>query len=259
MLANLLRSQRHSISVLRSLEKEQKTKQQGKVPNDPTNASSGITAANADLLSEAVPSPPPAKIARAKSNQRSDTPTGWRSFPVVLSSEFEQSLGELYPFWKQQVLQNVDFLLRTWTHVAISDPFSGFVPDEELNKAEDIIKEETRNLNAREESYEESHKLFTDRLPKLEDRLKKREKGWLDIDDAALARIEGEILELREKRRNCEAKISSCTSRKNELEDQLQRAIDSWKQRCKKDPGTKTHKVPVRKTFPPTIGQASNL
>lgn len=98
MLANLLRSQRHSISVLRSLEKEQKTKQQGKVPNDPTNASSGITAANADLLSEAVPSPPPAKIACAKSNQRSDTPTGWRSFPVVLSSEFEQSLGELYPF-----------------------------------------------------------------------------------------------------------------------------------------------------------------
>ena len=144
MFANLLRSQRHSIRVLRSLKKEQKTKQQGKVPNDPTNASSGITAANADLLSEAMPSPPIAKKAGTKSNQRSDTPTGWRSFPVMLSSQFEQSLGELYPLWKQQVLQNVDFLLRTWTHVATSDPFSGFVPDEELNKAENIIKEETR-------------------------------------------------------------------------------------------------------------------
>lgn len=168
-------------------------------------------------------------------------------------------MGELYPLRKQQVLQNVDFLLRTWTHVVISDPFSGFVPDEELNKAENTIKEETRDINAREESYEESHILFADRLQKLEDRLKKREKGWQDIDDAALARLEGKILELREKRKNCEAEISSCTSRKNELEDQLQRATDLWKQRCKKDPGTKTFKVPVRMTFPPTIGQASNL
>ena len=101
--------------------------------------------------------------------------------------------------------------------------------------------------------------MFADRLQKLEDRLKKREKGWLDIDDAALARLEGEILELREKSKNCEAEMSSCNSRKNELEDQLQRATDLWRQRCKKDPGTKTFKVPVRKTFPPTIGQASKL
>ena len=240
MLANLLRSQAHSIKILRALQEEHNGKRQPKTPDDALEKPSLFTAENADILSEVV-SPDP-EVTNIHAPQAND-PTGWKSYPVVLNSDFENSLGGLLPVWKERVLKNVDFLLRKWALVASPKtngsknaiPPSRFLPDEdeEFKEEEAKIEADKKALDVLQESHKVSQKIVTDRLDKLKDRLKKREIGWLDIEDAALVKLEAEITELQEKSKRLEAEISSWTSSRQELEARHQHAMAKWRQRAK--------------------------
>ena len=240
MLANLLRSQAHSIKILRALQAEHNGKRQPKTPDDVMEEPALFTAENADILSEVV-SPPP-EFTNTRVPQGKD-PNGWKSYPVVLNSDFENSLGGLLPVWKERVLKNVDFLLRKWAPVAAPKtngsnnavPPSRFLPDEdeEFKEEEAKIEADKKALDVLRESHKVSQKIVTDRLDKLKDRLKKREIGWLDIEDAALVKLEAEITELQEKGKTLEADISSWTSRRQELEARHQHAMAKWRQRAK--------------------------
>ena len=184
----------------------------------------------------------------------------WRSLPVMQFSDFERSLGDLYPIWKQQVLENVDFLLQTWTKSATPQPQAPseqamtdpFIPDEAFKKTEDTIERQIKAIEECHIPHVASQKTINDRLQKLEDRLRKREKGWLDIDDAALVRLETEIRELRERSVICEAEIASCVSRKNELEAQLQSATSACIQRSNKARKSRFN-IPIWKTKSPNL------
>ena len=257
MLANLLRSQAHSIKILRALQAEHNGKRQPKTPDDVMEKPILFTAENADILSEVV-SPPP-EVTNTRAPQAKD-PNGRKSYPVVLNSDFENSLGGLLPVWKERVLKNVDFLLRKWALVAgpktngSNNPVSPgrFLPDEdeEFKKEEAKIEADKKALEVLRESHKVSQKIVTDRLDKLKDRLKKRDIGWLDIEDAALVKLEAEITELQEKSIKLEADISSWPSRKQELEARHQHAMAKWRQRAKGQRPSK--KDSVRNTWIPS-------
>ena len=240
MLANLLRSQAHSIKILRALQAEHNDKRQAKTPDDAMEEPAHFTAENADILSEVV-SPPP-EFTNTRAPQAKD-PNGWKSYPVVLNSDFENSLGGLLPVWKERVLKNVDFLLRKWAPLAgpktnrsnNTVPQSLFLPDEdeEFKEEEAKIEADKKALDVLRESHKVSQMNVTNRLDKLKDRLKKREIGWLDIEDAALVKLEAEITELEEKSRSLEAENSSWTSRRQGLEARHQHAMAKWRRRAK--------------------------
>ena len=248
MLANLLRSQAHSIKILRALQAEHDGKRQSKTPDDAVEEPSLFTAENADVLAEVVSSPPEVTNTRAP---QENGPTGCKSYPVVLNSAFENSLRGLLPVWKERVLKNVDFLLQKWAPVASSKingsnnavPYAPFVPDEEFMQEEAKIEAEKRALDVVRESHKVSQKIVTDRLDKLKDRLKKREIGWLDIEDAALVKLEAEITELQEKSKTLEADISSWTSCRQELDARHQHAMAKCEQRAKGQQASKKDSV----------------
>ena len=250
MLANLLRSQAHSIQILRALQAEHNGKRQPKTPDDTMEKTTLFTAENADILTEVV-SPPP-EVTNTRAPHAKD-PIGWKSYPVVLNSDFEDSLGGLLPVWKERVLKNVDFLLRKWSpenNPKTNGPNNAVPPnrslpdeDEEFKKEEAKIEADKKALDVLRESHKVSQKIVTDRLEKLKDRLGKREIGWLDIEDVALVKLEAEIAELQEKSKTSEAYISSWPMRRQELEERHWHAVAKCRQRAKEQWASKKDSV----------------
>jgi hypothetical protein len=107
---------------------------------------------------------------------------------------------------------------------------AGPVPAPSNQKAVEISTDITEELSAlsgkleeevsREQRLLKDFEQFRERRTKIEERLRKRERGWLEIDDAALHRLQSEMELLQRKEKDCEMEIELCKSQRMVLTTQ---------------------------------------
>ena len=265
----MLRSQRRSVKVLRNLETE-KADEDARLHADSSKPEAdqykSHVRTTAEVLSDVVPllsradirenkyqaptstSLPPKYAAgslfnnfniRSKQPASSAFKSGVGS-AMTSSCDFEAALGDFYPIWKSQILENVDLLLSRWTQnpVELEGSPSNFTKEEKRSapstsgsndppsknrnstpppsptmsahyrKLQDITDEKSNQLNRLEKERSARNDL-ENRLQTIQGRLKKREFGWLEIDDKALTRLETEMDDIEKRRVLCDQEIQS--------------------------------------------------
>ena len=210
VLGNLLRSHTHSIKALKDIEKNHEIRRRHhQLSSSETQQDLPVTpiVTTAELLSEVVPSLPPKEILTSKPSESSDaTKRGYG--PIMQSSHFEKSLGTFYPIWKKSILERVSLLLTQWTLPPSPDPIrpqtngdstkpstnsSHDSIDYEYEKEKKILNDQRSDLDQLQIELEQSQCVLRAQIQKIQDRLKKRDKGWLEIDDRALKRLMDEL------------------------------------------------------------------
>ncbi|KAI9721257.1 MAG: hypothetical protein M1812_002419 [Candelaria pacifica] len=240
VLANLLRSQQRSVKVLQNLEELEiprkpplrtERSQENKVPETPQLNT-------AALLSEVV-SPPmiPRSTGERQKHEASSEPsipTDWRTHSSLTFEYTENTLGALYPVWKERLLGSVDHLVTQWTQPLTSqsdanerpqiispptidseqspDSTSSQIPEELAAIDKQILKAQSQAA-----AYRTTKALCIERRNKVEDRLRKRANGWLEISDEALHRLEKEIEVLKEQESGCIGNIDIVETHSHQL------------------------------------------
>lgn len=176
---------------------------------------------------------------RSKQPASSASKSGFGS-AMTSSYDFKTALGDFYPLWKSQILENVDLLLSRWTQnlVELEGSPSDFTKEERRSapsisgsndppsknqnstpppsptmsahyrKLQDITDEKSNHLHRLEKERSARNDL-ENRLQTIQGRLKKRESGWLEIDDKALNRLETEMDDIEKRRVLCDQEIQS--------------------------------------------------
>lgn len=268
VLGNLLRSQTRSVKVLRDLENKQERKPRANRASrskKPPGPEDGPLPTTAEVLSDAIPSLPSrtnlnispgplrshnvdsgASFGKEASQQNSnfDCRQGGLGFPSV----FERSLGSHYPLWRERAPEHVEVLVSQWTQPsheptqpardsATTREDSGISGDAEYLLETKQIEDENAALEKLESEAKVSRNGAEERLQKIEDRLKKREIGWLEIDDKALARLMDETKILREALESKTTTLESYALSREKLKDRVEAATESFYARRKAKEG----------------------
>lgn len=262
----MLRSQRRSVKVLRNLEKEQADENARHHANpweSEADQRKPRVRTTADVLADVIPLLSRADDRESKPQASASTsspyvdatvlaPDGYsfdkfdvgsqQPAPSAMTSsfQFKTALGELYPIWKSQVLENVDLLLSRWIQDPIelegspsnftkekrksapssssptdqpskdhsSTPPSSPIMIDLCKKMEDIKNEKSKKVDGLKMAHNSRNDLEI-RLQKIEARLTKREIGWLEIDDKALARLETEMDDIKKRIASWDLEIKS--------------------------------------------------
>lgn len=175
---------------------------------------------------------------------------------LVSSFDFERSLGSLYPMWRERAPEHVEVLVSQWTQPSheptqpVRDPattqkdyrISG---DAEYLLETKQIEDENAALGKLEGETRASSAKAEERLRKIEDRLKKRENGWLEIDDKALARLMDETKSLRMVLESNKILLESYASSREHATHRVEAATESfYARRQAKEEGKKKSNQP---------------
>lgn len=188
----------------------------------------------------------------------------WGQGTISHSAVFEKSLGSLYPLWKERVAEHVEVLVSQWTQPsheptrpvrdsATNQNDSRISGDTEYLLETKKIEDETAVLGKLESEAKASKAEAEERLQKIEDRLKKRENGWLEIDDKALARLMDETKSLRTTLKSNTSTLESYASSREQLTARVEAATESFfaRRQAKEEEEKKRRKsrVNVYETF----------
>lgn len=206
--------------------------------HNPYGNISTTTAATSDRFTR-PDSPHLASASTSPADPRSATPTDWRSNSSLSQHFSETNLKSLYPIWKERVLDNVDTLLQAWTQIDIPVhelPGDSAVPprpklsDEEIKAAEkkrDSLAQQLEEFARRQNIISGDSKQFSDRRKNIEDRLQKRNNGWLEINDVALQRLEKEVELLLSKEADCAKRIGEYKTESTALTIEMDKVLDA--------------------------------
>lgn len=174
-----------------------------------------------------------------KQAPQQDSNVDWRQTSIFPSSHFERSLGSLYPLWRERAPEHVEVLVSQWTQPSheparpIRDPATNQKDSRVSGDAEYLletkkIEDENVVLGKLESEAKASRAKAEERLQKIEDRLKKRENGWLEIDDKALARLIDETKSLHITLKSNTTALESYASSREQLTDRVKAATGNF-------------------------------
>ncbi|KAH0541259.1 hypothetical protein FGG08_004264 [Glutinoglossum americanum] len=252
-LGNLLRSQQRSVRVLRDI--EQKNKEKKAAPQSPLESSSAqlnphttSSHTTAEVLSEVVPSPPAKHQTGAYPDSKEpSSPLEKTPNSVAWAGSFEKTLGAIYPIWEERVLKNIDYIFTQWVQppspnhtqhdtTSTESPIdsgddggdnSGDEIAEEI-KIKNSFDEEISSLDASEHRCKTDRKKFEERLQAIQERLKKRENGWLEIDGRALTRLNNEMAQLGEQKVQCDVRLNAFAELRKSLTQKNTEALHEF-------------------------------
>lgn len=238
ILGNLLRSQTRSIKVLQDIEKNQERKSR---PNRATTSKKQLgrdadpPPTTAEVLSEAIPALPGDEKPGREALQ-SEGYVIWRSEAVYGRERIPEHVDVLVNQWTQPLEQSAEST-GSLANVPNKSFWGKLVYDDEYNSEAKIIHEEHSHLDRLEGEEKASRDKDEERIRKIENRLKKRENGWLEIDDKALARLREETVALRKSLASKNSILQSYISRREQLDVRCKSAIENYNARCKAKEG----------------------
>ena len=261
VLGNLLRSQTRSVKVLRDIEYEQERKPRASRASRSKKTpglDDGPKTTTAEVLLDAIPPLPGRENLSTYPRLNTYTPLNSNNvdsganivkealqqnshFDWTQGSPFdlERSSGSLYPLWRNRAPEYVETLVRQWTQPshepiqtvrdsATTQRDSIIFGDAEYSLETKQIEDETAALDKLENEARASRAEAEKRLQKIEDRLKKRDYGWLEIDDKALARLMDETKSLRLALESKKTVLESYASSREELTDRVEAARERF-------------------------------
>lgn len=174
-----------------------------------------------------------------KQTPQQDSNSDWGQGTISASTVFERSLGSLYPLWKEHVAEHVEVLVSQWTQQsheptrplrdsATNQNDPRISVDTEYLLETKKIEDETAVLGKLESEAKASKAEAEERLQKIEGRLKKRENGWLEIDDKALTRLMDETKSLRLTLKSNTSALESYASSREQLTSRTEAAMGSF-------------------------------
>ena len=162
-----------------------------------------------------------------QSNVPQSSTSSWESTSTIAPPQLFSAvnLGNLYPLWKERVLDNVDDLLRRWTTVSepiyemdagpvnpasVSSTSVTAAVDEVLADRLSVIDKDIDEHSGRTLRLHKDNEAFSERREKIAEWFRKRERGLCDIDDSAMLRLQKEVELLLLKKLENEKDISAC-------------------------------------------------
>lgn len=168
-----------------------------------------------------------------------DSKIDWKQGSIITPSVIERSLEPLYPLWRERALEHVEVLLSQWTQPspelarptrdsATNQKYSTISGDAEYLLETKKFEDENVVLGKLESEAKASRAEAEERLQKIENRLKKRENGWLEIDDKALARLMDQTKSLRRALKSSTTALESYASSREQFTDRVEAAMRSF-------------------------------
>lgn len=252
-MANMLRSQQMSLDLLLAAEQARTVREEstglGTTAQPNVEVTTSLSTSPKKIMLEnpsslgIEPSELPGSTFRYYRDSPPTSPTGWRSSSQLAHGDdfSKKNLKSLYPVLKERILGDVDNVFKAWTRddtmvyelsedsaPPAVDPSRPKASAEDIAAASENCEALVRLIEgciSREEKLRNDCKVLSEKRLKIEFRLQKRKNGWLEIDDAALHRLETEVKTLSNQESDCTKRIEECQLELTRLASQRDKAM----------------------------------